>query len=217
MKAVAVPCFWRLTSVFVTFALLASPSIFTAAVHAVNSPSAEITVRSAISVVKLNGETALSGRTFFSHGLIETTPASSADVTIHKLGKVTLSPNSALDLSFSDGGVSGRLLSGELRFSAARGVTVRIETPDNVLTNDPETATVFTVDLTSGATVAICDTGTLTTATGLPAAKRQTTTGSRSIWLPLAIFGGAVGTAAVIVLLDRLDDDDTITVISPVR
>src|SRR5215204_3621428 len=42
--------------------------------------------------VKLNGERAVSGRTFPSYSMIETPAAISADVNLGTLGRITLSP-----------------------------------------------------------------------------------------------------------------------------
>lgn len=216
MKIEAVRCLRQLSAATLAFVLLASPSIIIPAVNAASLPSAEITVRSTHGTpsVKIDGDTTLSGRTFFPPGVIETSETSSADINLNKLGRVSLSPSSALNLSFAEDSVSGRLISGKVRVSGPIGVSIRIETPDNVFTNDPATPTVFTLDLASGITIAAVETGTVVTASGEPAGKAQTTpTNNRSIWVPLAILGGAVGAAVIAVLIDRSDDE----IVSPVR
>ncbi len=215
MNIVAARSLKRLTASFIAFAVLSSMFLFVPATLAAGPPSAEITVRSGpgSTPVQVNGEATLSGRSFFPPGLIETSETSSADLNLNKLGKISLSPASALDLSFFESEIAGKLLSGKVRIAAPKGVSLRIETPDNVFTNDPRTSTVFTLDLTSGASIATTETGTVVTATGEPAAK-QTTSGGNSIWIPLAIWGGAVGAAVITVLMARSDDD---LVVSPIR
>ncbi len=215
MKIEAVSCLRPLSAACLAFLLLASPSALISTVHAVSVPSAEINVRSSNGTpsVKVDGETTLSGRTFFPPGVIETSETSTADINLNKLGKISLSQSSALDLSFAENSVSARLISGKVRIAGPEGVSLRIETPDNVFTNDPATPTAFTLDLVSGTTVATIEAGTVVTASGEPAGKAQTTPTSRSIWVPLAIFGGAVGAAVIAVLIERSDDE----IVSPVR
>ena len=205
----------RFTACIAVLAVFSGAFLAVPATLAAVPPSAEITVRSGpgTSSVKVNGETTLSGRSFFPPGLIETSETSSADLNLNKLGKISLSSGSALDLSFFENEISGRLLSGKARFAAPAGVHLQIETPDNVFKNDPATPTIFTLDLTSGAAMATTETGTVVTATGEPAGK-QTTSGGSSIWLPLAIWGGAVGAAVITVLMTRSDDD---AIVSPIR
>jgi len=206
----------QLSSATLAFVLLASPSILSPVLRAASLPSAEIIVRSTSGTpsVKVDGDATLSGRTFFPPGVIETSDTSSAEINLNKLGRVSLSPRSALNLSFIEDSVSGSLISGKVRISGPKGVSFRIDTPDNVFMNDPSTPTVFTLDLASGTTIAAVETGTVVTANGDPAGKAQTTpTSNRSIWVPLAIFGGAVGAAVIAVLIDRSDDE----IVSPVR
>ena len=55
---------------------------------------------------------------------------SSAVVSLGKLGRVEVMPNSSLKLSFTDNGVSGTLDSGKVRFSTSSGVTSSVMTKD---------------------------------------------------------------------------------------
>jgi hypothetical protein len=215
MKNEAVRCLQRFSVASLMFVLFAGPAVLIPPVHALILPSAEITVRSSHGAgsVKVDGETTLSGRTFFPPGVIETSETSTADIDLNKHGKISLSQNSALGLGFGENSVSARLISGKVRIASREGVSLRIETPDDVFTNDPATPTVFTLDLASGTTIATIEAGTVVTANGEPAGKAQTTSASRSIWLPLAIFGGAVGAAVIAVLIERSDDE----IVSPVR
>ncbi len=66
--------------------------------------------------VTVNGQKAISGGTLFSDSVIVTSDKSSATVNISKLGRVELSPNSSLQLSFTDNASPVMLDSGIARF-----------------------------------------------------------------------------------------------------
>lgn len=76
--------------------------------------------------VMLNGENVMSGRTIFSGSQI-TTSESSATVKLGKLGYLTLSPNSALSLSFDESNIIGTLSAGDVQVFNNQGVNVNIE------------------------------------------------------------------------------------------
>jgi hypothetical protein len=56
--------------------------------------------------VTVNGQAAISGATIFSDSVITTAGNSNATVSLAKLGRVELYPNSSIKLSFSDGNIS---------------------------------------------------------------------------------------------------------------
>lgn len=76
--------------------------------------------------VSLNGENVMSGRTIFSGSQI-TTSENSATVKLGKLGYLTLSPNSALSLSFDENNINGTLSAGDVQVFNNQGVNVNIE------------------------------------------------------------------------------------------
>lgn len=76
--------------------------------------------------VTLNGEKAFSGRTFFSSGTIATSD-SSAIINLGKLGRVSMAPNSTLNLSFTENTISGEVLGGEVKVLNNEGVTVDVK------------------------------------------------------------------------------------------
>jgi hypothetical protein len=80
--------------------------------------------------VTLNGELAMTGRTFNSSGIIATSATGSATVNLGKLGRVSLSPNSTLNLVLGENSISGDLSSGQVHVSSSTGVQVNIKTPD---------------------------------------------------------------------------------------
>jgi hypothetical protein len=167
-------------------------------------------------LVTLNGENALSGRTFQTAGTVATSETGSATINMGKLGRVSLSPNSSLSLVLAENSISGELTAGKMQVFNKDGVTVSIKTPDNQVTNDAAKAD-FTVDLTSGTTVASATSGNaFFNSNGTKvAAKKQNDDDDDddfNAWVPIIVFAAIAGGVAAWVLLR--DDDD---VASPTR
>jgi len=80
--------------------------------------------------VTLNGEKAVSGRTFFSSGVIATSE-NSATINLGKLGRVSMAPNSTLSLSFTENSISGEVLAGDVNVLNNEGVTVNVKNLDS--------------------------------------------------------------------------------------
>lgn len=151
--------------------------------------------------VMLNGEPVMTGRTFFSAGTIATPENINSTVRIGKLGYVTLTPNTNLNLSFNENTISGTLSAGQIKVSNAEGVNVSIQTNAGLVTNESTLASNFTVNAEKAARQ---DDDDDDDADGNSAAG------------PLLVFGGIVAAAVILVLLNRDDDDDNRPV-SPVR
>src|ERR1051326_4315463 len=64
--------------------------------------------------VTVNGQAAISGATIFSDSVINTAAGSNATISLGKLGRVELYPNSSIKLSFSEGNISGYLDAGRV-------------------------------------------------------------------------------------------------------
>jgi hypothetical protein len=94
------------------------------------------------SSVTLNGEIVFSGRTFFSSGVIATNNTA-ATIRLGKLGYLNLTPNSVLNLNFSEDNISGLLSAGEVEVFNADGVKVNIEKSENasVVNGNSQTTT----------------------------------------------------------------------------
>ncbi|MGI8848937.1 MAG: hypothetical protein ACR2HT_02080, partial [Pyrinomonadaceae bacterium] len=141
------------------------------------------------SFVTLNGERAFSGRTFFSSGVISTSEKATATIKLGKLGYINLTPNSVLNLSFSENNISGELSAGNAEVFNNEGVTVNIK---NSITNaavvpSQQTQTTDDDDDDDNSPVG-----------------------------PLLIFAGIVAVAVIVVLRNKDDDDDR-RIVSPVR
>src|SRR5437763_14125361 len=120
------------------------------------APSGQLTVNGEVTV---NGQNAISGATVFADSTITTAQNSSAVVSLGKLGRVELLPNSSLKLSFTDKGVSGMLESGRVRVSSSTGVAASVTTKDGVALADANQANVFMVDIECGNTVVSTQSG----------------------------------------------------------
>lgn len=112
--------------------------------------SAELLISGQVTV---NGQKAISGGTFFSGSTIATADNSSAIVSLSKMGRVELSPNSSLILNFTEDGVTGMLDKGVASVSTVAGVSVNLATKDGAVVVDGSQATSFTVTTNRGNTV----------------------------------------------------------------
>ena len=102
--------------------------------------------------VTVNGQEMVSGGTVFTESTISTAPQSSASVSIPKVGRVELSANSNLRLSFSEKSITAMLETGSAQVSTLPGTTVNLTTKDGTVVVDGSQATSFTVSASRGRT-----------------------------------------------------------------
>ena len=145
--------------------------------------------------VTVNGENAQNGRSIFSSSTIATSPNASAIISVAKVGKIELAPDTTIIVSFDENAFNGDLITGKV---TALGVSenVSVKTPDgkNVKLNAGESAI---------------------------AGQTQTNTNSGGgawIWYAL-IFGGA---AAAVLIAATSDNNRTAVggntvIVSPLR
>src|SRR5688572_33277690 len=100
--------------------------------------------------VTVNGQAAISGATIFSDSVITTAANSSAVVSLDKLGRVELLPNTSVKLSFTDASISGNLDAGRLQVSTLAGTSAIITTKDGAAVADASQAASFMVDVECG-------------------------------------------------------------------
>ncbi len=141
----------------VAVAILSVYSMVVLASPAAKAPSGELSVSGQVMV---NGESAISGGTLFSDSLITTADQSSASVNLSKLGRVALTSNTGLKLSFTEKSVMGLLENGSAHVSTLPGISVNFTTKDGSVVVDGSQPTSFTVNVVRGVT-------TLTTHTGV--------------------------------------------------
>jgi len=102
--------------------------------------------------VTVNGQKVISGGTVFTDSTISTAAQSSASVNISKVGRVELSPNSNLRLSFAENSITAMLETGNAQVSTLTGTTVNLTTKDGTVVVDGTQATTFTVSASRGRT-----------------------------------------------------------------
>jgi phage baseplate assembly protein gpV len=141
----------------VAVAILSVYSMVVLASPAAKAASGELMVSGNVTV---NGETVVSGGTLFSDSVLTTAENSTATVNLSKLGRVELTPNSSLRISFTEKGITGLLDSGSAHVSTLAGVAVNFTSKDGAVVVDGSQATSFTVNVIKGIT-------SLTTHSGL--------------------------------------------------
>ena len=147
---------WSRTPITVALALAILCTYSMVALAGQTGPTGDLSV---VGEVSVNGTSAISGATVFSDSTITTAQNSSAVVSLGKLGRVELLPNSSMKLSFNETGVSATLDSGRVRISSSSGVNASITTKDGVAVADNRQPNVFTVDVECGNTVVATQSG----------------------------------------------------------
>lgn len=137
-------------------AVLSVYSMVVLATPGQTGPSGELSVSGQVTV---NGQAAISGATVFSDSTVATAQNSSAVVSLGKLGRVELLPNSSMKVSFNETSVSGMLESGRARVSTPAGIMVNIATKDGAVVAEGKDATAFTIDTECGNTIVATQAG----------------------------------------------------------
>jgi hypothetical protein len=104
----------------------------------------EITVTGQVTV---NGQTAVSNSTVLSGATIVAGPDSSAVISLGKTGRVEVSANSSLTLSFTDNSIVCIVSEGKARISNAAGVATTVTTKDTTVIADAAQADNFVVEV----------------------------------------------------------------------
>jgi len=103
--------------------------------------------------VMVDGAKAISGATIFTDSTISTGEKSSAIVTLPKLGRVELLPNTSMKVSFTEASLNGTLDSGRLIVTTNQGAAANVTTKDTLVSAENTQAANFTVDVECGNTV----------------------------------------------------------------
>jgi hypothetical protein len=142
-KSIALSLAVAVLSVY-SMAVLASPGQ--------TGPSGELSVSGQVSV---NGQSAISGATVFSDSTVTTAKGSSAVVSLGKLGRVEVLPESSMKLSFTDSGLTATLEAGRVRVSNSMMASVMTK-DGSAIADSPS---VFTVDVECDNTVVATQSG----------------------------------------------------------
>jgi phage baseplate assembly protein gpV len=146
----------------VSVAVLSVYSMVTLAA-APQKASGELSVSGQVTV---NGQAAISGATIFTDSVITTAAGSNAVVSLGKLGRVELYPNSSLKLSFADGNISGYLDAGRVQVSTLAGTSAIVTAKDGAAVSDAAQTSTFMVDLECGNMVVASQAGRVELRTG---------------------------------------------------
>ena len=200
---------WSRTAIAMclSVAILSTYSMVALAAPGQARQSGELSV---VGEVTVNGTNAISGATVFTDSTITTAKNSSAVVSLGKLGRVELLPNSSVKVSFSEKSVAGNLSVGRVRLSTSSGIAASVMTKDGEAVADVEQPNVFTVDVECGNTVVATQTGRVElragtenkqVAAGSDASAGVAQPGSRCTRLSQAPSFGALGGGALAALL----------------
>lgn len=126
----------KVVSLCLTIALLATYSISVSA--KTDRLTGELTISGKLMngenpAVLVNGETAQNGRSIFSASTITTPDNANAIISIAKLGKVELAPNTTINITFDETGINGDLVAGKVTVLGATA-DVNIKTPNGQVT-----------------------------------------------------------------------------------
>jgi len=136
-------------SLCLTVAILSTFSMVALAAQEQSGASGELSV---VGDVSVNGTNAISGATVFSDSTVTTAKGSSAVVSLGKLGRVELLPDSSLKLNFTDSSITGTLEAGRVRYSTSAGTSASVITKDGSAVADNSQPNVFTVNVECGNT-----------------------------------------------------------------
>lgn len=205
----------RLIVFALTVSILTGQTMVALAMPKDARPAGELTVKGKMPTdekpfVLVNGDRSFTGRSVFSSGTIATTETTSAIINLGKLGRIEIAPASVMTLSFSDNSISGVLSSGDVRVSNADGVAVKINTPNDVITNERNGASSFSVAVGPETSKVAATLGSVRYNNGKSVAKQDDDDDDDGeIWVPLLVIGGAV--AAVVLFVALANDDEDIS------
>ena len=112
--------------------------------------------------VQVNGTAAISGATVFSDSTVTTAARSSAVVSLGKLGRVEVLPDTNMKLSFGDSDVSVSMLeAGRVRISSSSNVTAKVTTNDGQIISTGNQRNELIVDTSCGNTFVAVKKGTV--------------------------------------------------------
>lgn len=138
----------KFVSVWVAVAILMVYSVVLTAKPMVRTGGVSV-----VGEVTVDGQKVTSGGTFFSDSTIVTAADSHAIISLGKLGRIELLPNSSLSLTLADNAISGTMNSGRTRVSTPAGVAVNIATKDGAINVDGSEPTSFDINTENVSTI----------------------------------------------------------------
>lgn len=100
-----------------------------------------------VGAATINDKKAINGTTVFNNSRVSVACASGnrATVNLGKMGRIEMAPGSQMVLKFSEGLISGDLVTGKIVVNAPIGMKVAISTPEGVSASDGKEASVLAV------------------------------------------------------------------------
>lgn len=100
-----------------------------------------------VGAATINDKKAINGTTVFNNSRVSVACASGnrATVNLGKMGRIEMAPGSQMVLKFSEGFISGDLVTGKIVVNAPIGMKVAINTPEGVSASDGKEASVLAV------------------------------------------------------------------------
>ena len=158
--------------------------------------------------ITVNGQSASTGASIVSGGVIETAADQSATVNVGPLGSVEIAPNTKVMLTFETGSLKAAVTFGCVILRAKKGTTGEIETEKGSIgKTDPATGGVLEMCYTQGAAAPVVGPGVATGAgaAGAPAGAAAGGGGLFGLGVPATI---AIVTAGTVAGLTPLFFDD---------
>lgn len=212
------------------------------ALAATPQSSGEITVTGTVTV---DGRNAISGSTVASGSTINTAENSSAVVSLGKIGRVEIGPNTTFSLKFDNSGTYGTLNSGKVRVMSMSGFNANITTLEGLTIADANQSNTFVVEKECGHTHVDTVAGLVTLRAGgndkqvaagtdalagsmqqtgcKPCVRPGSVTPTPTLGLGLGalvgllLAGGAAVVTALVINKSDVTRDDTVIVVSPTR
>lgn len=131
----------KLTSLVLTVTILSVYSMV--ALAGTKGVTGEITVTGSVTV---NGQTVVSNSTIVSGSVIVTGANSSATISLGKVGRIEVLPNTSFTLNFADTSITGIIEEGKVRVANGAGIATTITSKHSVAIADAGQANTFIVE-----------------------------------------------------------------------
>ena len=214
LKALALFLVFALTQLYV-HATLAGPSLVKkteAAMPLLPQATGKLVTTGNQSVL-VNGTSASSGATILTGATIETGDGVGATINLGPLGSIDLAPNTKAEITYSDGQIKVRIISGCAIVRNKKGTQSQIDTEQGTATNnDGKNAGLLDVCFPQGAPNPIVNQGAAANAgAGAGGGGAAGGGGGLSTGQTLAIIGGIAGAILIPVIVTRGDDPSPTT------
>ena len=150
----------RRVSSLIVLGLMMATVVFGAHPYQVLQISGKVTLKQADGSVMVDGQPAKLKSDISSGSTVTTAKGSSAVVSLGKLGRVEMMPDSTMKLEYGNtGGATAMLSQGRVRVSSSSGVSATVKTGDAEIISNPNRAGRFTVDVSCGDTLVSVQSG----------------------------------------------------------